>query len=382
MQATSEIEISRPGPWGRAAGTFAVSAALLMIPSLVLMWMQYAVQHAHIRAGRTYATSAEAAAALPQWEFPIWPAVAMIVAATASMLVWVHRVRGNAAVLAPQHRFRFSRTLAVAGLALPFANLWWSRPVLEDIWAAGRRGSDPGTGLRVLRLWRICLGSAFLLLALALLFPGPDPEDTLLTDVDGQPLADSSTLFHVTVVDVVRSAGVAALLTAALLLVMVVSLIERQQSKPVTSGAAAAAEAIPHGRVSKPWMKPATLVSCAIPTLFTTVMGLAFAVPALRSGLSAERDVLIWSPLFWMASLFFWAQAAVLVPTIVGLARQPHRYAHRMTGSLCVVAGTHVMLLPLFSFVGLPAILVLLSLTATAAGLVLLERICGGGADR
>ncbi|GAA0919200.1 DUF4328 domain-containing protein [Pseudonocardia zijingensis] len=98
-------------------------------------------------------------------------------------MVWVARVRDDIAAFAPYHRFRFSRRFAVGGLAIPFVNLWFSRRIIDDLWA-GR----PGPGAWIVRVWRACLVSAILLrvggsAAVTAVTEGAALEDMLVTHV-------------------------------------------------------------------------------------------------------------------------------------------------------------------------------------------------------
>lgn len=84
--------------------------------------------------------------------------VPTLVAAVITTLVWVHRARTNAGVLSPHLRFRHTPASSVALLLVPIANLWFLRPILEDISAGSGRD---GRSARLVRLfWTVTVGSA------------------------------------------------------------------------------------------------------------------------------------------------------------------------------------------------------------------------------
>jgi hypothetical protein len=68
---------------------------------------------------------------------------------------WVLRARRNAAVLRPEHPFRYSAAAALAGMLVPVANLWFAGHVVAEIVDASR---PPGVSSRrwPQHAWWIC----------------------------------------------------------------------------------------------------------------------------------------------------------------------------------------------------------------------------------
>lgn len=88
----------------------------------------------------------------------VYSVIAALVA-TVALLTWVWRARKNAELIDSARRFRFSPAFAVGAWLVPVANIWWSRAVLDELWAASRPDGDPGTDGHspLVRAWWVCV---------------------------------------------------------------------------------------------------------------------------------------------------------------------------------------------------------------------------------
>jgi hypothetical protein len=373
MPTATEHVYLRATWWGRSTAALALVGAVLMVPALVTAWARYAAVHAVIRPGVGVSASgsfvdtgpfADAVRSAPRWDLPAMLVPIVIVAATASMMMWVARVRDDTAALAPHHRFRFSRRFAIGVLAIPFVNLWWSRQIVDDLWA-GRPGSSPW----IIRAWRMCLIGAFLLHAAGIattttIERGADLEDILVVGVTSELVGS---IFH--------TVEVLLVLGAAFLLAVIIRRIDGRHAEPsrVPAPGTSEEENAGTGR-SRPIL---TLVMSAIPALSATAAGVSLVAAAIHMS-ALGRESRAWAVLPLIGSLFFLVQAACLAAVFIKLVGEPHRYAGRMAGALCVIAGVDVVFvmgLPFLVTDRLVAGLALGSLLARAVALRRLEQI-------
>ncbi|WP_232668090.1 DUF4328 domain-containing protein [Pseudonocardia sp. TRM90224] len=367
MQKSLEHVRLRATWWGRGTAALAMVAALLMVPAVVTAWAQYAAVRASIRPGVGVSENgasvdtgpfADAVASAPRWDLALTLLPYVVVAATAVMMVWVARVRDDAATLAPHHRFRLSRRFAIGGLAVPFANLWWSRRIVDDLWAA-----RPGAGPLIVRAWRACLIGAFLVSAARSATTFLIEESAAFVDklVVGVTSELVGSIFY--------TVEVLLVLSAAVLLAVIVRRIEVRRPEPDTSEKGPA-----DGGRSWPVL---TLAMCAVPTLSTAAAGLSLITVALAWSAQGPTGA-AFAAIPFMGSFFLFAQAACLAALLVRFAREPHRYATRLTAALCIFVGIDVKAVatvPLLVADQLVAGLVLATLLATAWALRRLERI-------
>jgi hypothetical protein len=373
MPTATEHVYLRATWWGRGTAALALVGAVLMVPALVTAWARYAAVNAVIRPGVGVSASgssvdtspfADAVRSAPHWDLPAVLVPTVIIAATASMMTWVARVRDDTAALAPHHRFRFSRRFAIGALAVPFVNLWWSRQIVDDL-----GDSRPGSSPWIVRAWQTCLIGAFLLHAGGIatttaIERGADLKDILVVGVTSELVGS---IFH--------TVEVLLVLGAAILLAVIIRRIEDRPTEPSLGPAPATSdeENAGTGRSRSIF----TLVVCAIPVLSATAAGVFLVAAAIHmSTLGRESRAYASFPL--IGSLFFLVQAACLAALFVKLVGEPHRYAGRMAGALCVITGIDVLFvmgLPFLVTDWLAAGLALVSLLATAVALRRLEKI-------
>jgi hypothetical protein len=77
--------------------------------------------------------------------------VPAVIAAAVTTLVWVHRSGTNAAALSPFRRPRYTPAASVGLLLIPVANLWFLRPVLEDLCTGSSPYAPDARGARLVR---------------------------------------------------------------------------------------------------------------------------------------------------------------------------------------------------------------------------------------
>jgi hypothetical protein len=164
---------------------------------------------------------------------PTLLAIPLVIAAGISWMTWLHRARTNAGVLSPHYPFRYSPGFSVVGMIVPFANLWWSRPILEDVC----RGSSPHAPaddlVRLVRTWwGIVIASTVVSIVGQPLFPIRTltyaPDGTL---VDGGREALSS-FFGVAVLNTVLAIAFAASIAVFATIVRRVSALQTAQLFP------------------------------------------------------------------------------------------------------------------------------------------------------
>lgn len=156
---------------GTAAAALLAATGLLYVVTLFQDWSNYGLISDHVsgRIGEDefwQQYSASASLTLMMLMLPI------ILAAGITWLVWVHRARTNAGILSPGYRFRYSPGFSVGGMMVPFANYWWSRPILEDICIGSSPDRPADDTVRLVRVWwGIAIGGTVLALFGRPLFP-------------------------------------------------------------------------------------------------------------------------------------------------------------------------------------------------------------------
>lgn len=167
---------------GTATAVLLGLSGLAYASSLYVDWSDYRLLSDHV-SGRI--TGEEFWAEYSPFAGPLsllLVAAPFAVAAAVVLLVWVHRARTNAGILSPGYRFRFSPAFSVGGLFVPFANYWWSRPILEDIVAGSSPHRPADATLRLVRVWwGLLIGNA----VAGLVTRYVRPEYTLTYDPDG-----------------------------------------------------------------------------------------------------------------------------------------------------------------------------------------------------
>ncbi|MEJ3655451.1 DUF4328 domain-containing protein [Actinomycetes bacterium KLBMP 9759] len=356
--------------WGRLTAALAITAAVLMVPGVVTAWARYAAVRARIRpgvgvfeGGGYVDTShfADAVASVPRWDAAAASIPVVVVAATASMMIWVAAVRRDIGALSPHHRFRFSRRFAVGSLAIPLANLWWSRQVIDDLWAA-----RPGRGRWIVRAWQACLIGVLLVNAAGnatttVIQVATEPADVLVVGVTTELVRS----IH-------QTARVLLVLGGAFLLAVVIGRIDGRRGEPAPVPAPTSDE----DGAGRSW-PIVTLAMCAVPIFLATAAGLSFLTVAVEWSEQGPTGRAFASFPF-IGAAFLFAQAGYLASLLVKLAGRPQRYADRMAGALFVVLGIDVMIvtvLPTFVTDPLVAGLALGALLATAVALPRLERL-------
>jgi len=166
---------ARPRPingLGTAAGALLGGTSLLMVPFLVEDWSNYRLLSDHV-SGRLSEDAFWAQYAPGSTSLMLTVLMLpVILAAGVTWLVWVHRARTNAGILSPQYRFRYSPGFSVGGMVVPFANYWWSRPILEDICIGSSPHRPADDTVRLVRTWwGIAIGGTLLSIFIQPLFP-------------------------------------------------------------------------------------------------------------------------------------------------------------------------------------------------------------------
>jgi hypothetical protein len=166
---------TRPRPvrgLGTATSATLMATVLLMVPFLVEDWSNYQRLSDHV-SGRlsddAFWEQYSPGSTTLMLMVLITP---IIIAWAATWLVWVHRARINAGILSPQYRFRYSPGFSVGGMVVPFANYWWSRPILEDICIGSSPHRPADDTVRLVRTWwGIAVGGTVVSIFAQPLFP-------------------------------------------------------------------------------------------------------------------------------------------------------------------------------------------------------------------
>jgi hypothetical protein len=224
---------TRPRPvngLGTAVAVLLGLTVLAILPMFLGSWSDYQLLSDHV-SGRISEDAYWDQYTGRLWSslMPMLLAMPLIAGAGISWLVWLYRARTNAGLLSPQYRFRYSPTFSVVGMVAPFANLWWSRPILEDVC----RGSSPFAPadhlVRLVRAWwGIVIGGTVVSVVGQAFFPirvlTYSPEGTL---VDGAEEALSSFL-GVAVLNTLLVANFAASIAV---LAVIIRRVSRQQTE-------------------------------------------------------------------------------------------------------------------------------------------------------
>lgn len=157
---------------GTAAAALLGATGLLFVVTLFQDWSNYGLISDHVsgRLGEdAFWQQYYSASASPTLTMLMLP---VMLAAGTTWLIWVHRARTNAGILSPAHHFRYSAGFSVGGMVVPFANYWWSRPILEDICIGSSPDRPADDTVRLVRAWwGIAIGGSLLALVARPLFP-------------------------------------------------------------------------------------------------------------------------------------------------------------------------------------------------------------------
>jgi hypothetical protein len=376
------LTLQRIDRLGAAVSALAVVAGLLMSISLFNRWTAYVVLAMHFHGSANYLTYLKAQEGLPQLPgTAAWIGLLVGTANTALFLRWVRRARENAAMLAPQGRFRFTSRSSAGSFLVPFANLLWCRRIIDDIWRASRPSNIPAGPSGTVRSWQICLvGAVGLLLGVSFIIRDLGPRRDYALPIDGDTIAVTL------VVNIIVSVALLLVLAAAILLVKVVMQISKWQ---VGRHPVPIADLDANGRAGGPVdtrLPILLLVSCGVATLLPTVTGLDMLLIAIMSGMDSNPISRALSILPLIGSLIFLPLAVVMASALIRMIRNPGTCSRRMTGVLCSAALIELILHILFNPVyftmirlwpvGLPV-----AMLATLISVILLERMPGGPAD-
>jgi len=159
-----------------------------------------------------------------------WAALslALTLAATVSLLMWVSGARRNAELISPGRHFRFSRGFAVGAWLVPIANVWWSRAVLDEIWSASRPVGDNSAGQRsqLVLGWWLCV-LAHIALRLVSLFT---VDRVTVVRPGGESMDDARQTFLTG--SLINSVSFALVVLGTVLLAAVILRISRWQTRP------------------------------------------------------------------------------------------------------------------------------------------------------
>jgi hypothetical protein len=135
---------------GTAVTVVLVLGALLVTPWYLSTWLDYALLSDFVNGRIGHDAYFDQIDHWNRFGFRYVAAVSPIaVAGLITTLVWVHRARTNAGILAPHHQFRYSPGFSVVGLLVPIANLWWTPRIVTDVCIGT---GLPGT-VRLIRAW-------------------------------------------------------------------------------------------------------------------------------------------------------------------------------------------------------------------------------------
>jgi hypothetical protein len=135
------------------------AAGLLALPLYFSSWSDFSRVSSHVERGTNDAAFWQEEYSKFDFLFTaLYIAIPALLASTVVLLVWSYRARSNAALISPNHQFRHSPAFSAGGLVIPFANLWYFRPIMEDIWTGSRPAGAADDGARPVRnmwLWSV-----------------------------------------------------------------------------------------------------------------------------------------------------------------------------------------------------------------------------------
>jgi uncharacterized protein DUF4328 len=144
---------------GNAVTALMATSGLLSLPLYVSSWTDFSRVSAHVERGMDDELFWQQEYGRFDFLFAaLYVAIPALLASTAVLLVWSYRARSNAALISPHHRFRHSPAFSAGGLVIPFANIWFLRPIMEDIWNGSRPSGAVDDGARPVRtmwLWSV-----------------------------------------------------------------------------------------------------------------------------------------------------------------------------------------------------------------------------------
>jgi len=138
------------------------AGGVLALPLYVSSWSDFSRVSSHVRRGMD--DDAFWQQEYSKFDFlftALYIAIPALLASTVVLLVWAYRARTNAALISPQHHFRHSPAFSAGGLVIPYANIWFFRPIMEDIWTGSRPAGAPDDRARPVRtMWLWSLSGA------------------------------------------------------------------------------------------------------------------------------------------------------------------------------------------------------------------------------
>jgi hypothetical protein len=143
----------------KALTVLMAAGVALSVPLYLSNWTDFSRVSAHVERGMD--DNAFWQQEYSRFDFlfsALYVVVPALLAATVVLLIWTHRARVNAALISPAHRFRHSPGFSAGGLVIPYANVWFFRPIMEDIWIGSRPAGAADDGARPVRtawLWTV-----------------------------------------------------------------------------------------------------------------------------------------------------------------------------------------------------------------------------------
>ena len=225
---------------GRVTVALGGVGLLAYLATVVAAWRTYGILHGVDLRGPGVLGQVRAmqASAVVQVLLSVTTLLALLCAGV-SLLIWVWRARGNAELIDPGRRFQFSVGFTPWSFLVPVANLWWSRRVLGEIWAASRPNGPGGlvdgrADGQLVRAWWLCqLGSVGLNLLATIVTSAATPEP--------DPAAGGAALLAQLLLELRNNALTSTIqlgtsVTTSVLLGAIVLRISRWQSDSVPAG--------------------------------------------------------------------------------------------------------------------------------------------------
>ncbi|MEV0195923.1 DUF4328 domain-containing protein [Nonomuraea sp. NPDC050691] len=126
------------GPALAAVVTLAVYALVRVVGSGLSLWRVTIIERMLVDSGSVRPLEVEVTNTLLLGA--AYVKVGVFALAAVAFLAWLHRVRGNAEVLAPGPHRR-ARPWVILGWFVPLVNLWFPKQVVEDVWNASKPGA-------------------------------------------------------------------------------------------------------------------------------------------------------------------------------------------------------------------------------------------------